>query len=151
MNAVVHFEIYARDAEKLAKFYSSLFDWTIEAMPGMDYHYVKTTDTDAKGMPTQPGASMAGWSYARPVMKIRVDQLRQRRLARPGRQTRAGSGRKVMKPRAPVPGMGWFAMLVDPQGNTSRCGRGIQTRSNKKGKGKWRGVGEGHVVSDVCS
>ena len=23
-----------------------------------------------------------------------------------------------MKPRAPVPGMGWFAMLVDPQGNS---------------------------------
>ena len=48
-NGVVHFEIYARDAEKLAKFYSSLFDWTIEAMPGMDYHYVKTVDTDAQG------------------------------------------------------------------------------------------------------
>ena len=29
-NGVVHFEIYARDAEKLAKFYSSVFDWTIE-------------------------------------------------------------------------------------------------------------------------
>ena len=55
-NGVVHFEIYARDAEKLAKFYSSLFDWTIEAMPGMDYHYVKTADTDAQGMPTQPGS-----------------------------------------------------------------------------------------------
>ena len=27
-------------------------------------------------------------------------------------------GAKVMKPRAPVPGMGWFAMLVDPQGNS---------------------------------
>ncbi|MGE5617198.1 MAG: hypothetical protein ACM3X5_09800, partial [Bacillota bacterium] len=26
-------------------------------------------------------------------------------------------GAKVTKPRAPVPGMGWFAMLVDPQGN----------------------------------
>jgi len=50
-NGVVHFEIYARDAGKLASFYSSLFDWTIEAMPGMDYHYVKTTDTDEKGMP----------------------------------------------------------------------------------------------------
>jgi predicted enzyme related to lactoylglutathione lyase len=53
-NGVVHFEIYARDAEKLAKFYSTLFDWTIEATPGMDYRYVKTVETDAQGMPTKP-------------------------------------------------------------------------------------------------
>jgi predicted enzyme related to lactoylglutathione lyase len=26
-------------------------------------------------------------------------------------------GAKVTKPKAAVPGMGWFAMLVDPQGN----------------------------------
>ena len=26
-------------------------------------------------------------------------------------------GAKITKGRAPVPGMGWFAMLVDPQGN----------------------------------
>ena len=65
-NGVVHFEIYARDAEKLAKFYSSLFDWTIEAMPGMDYHYVKTVDTDDKGMPTQPG-SINGGLVVRPA------------------------------------------------------------------------------------
>ena len=59
-NGVVHFEIYARDAEKLAKFYSSLFDWTIEAMPGMDYRYVKTVETDAQGMPTKPGGINGG-------------------------------------------------------------------------------------------
>jgi predicted enzyme related to lactoylglutathione lyase len=26
-------------------------------------------------------------------------------------------GAKVTKPKAAVPGMGWFAMLTDPQGN----------------------------------
>ena len=59
-NPVVHFEIYAHDAKKLAQFYASLFDWSI-----------------AQNL-----------------------------------------GATVMKPRAPVPGMGWFAMLVDPQGNS---------------------------------
>jgi uncharacterized protein len=59
-NPVVHFEIYARDANKLAQFYSSLFDWSIEAMPGMDYHYVKTVDTDEKGTPTKPGGIKGG-------------------------------------------------------------------------------------------
>ena len=118
-NGVVHFEIYARDAEKLAKFYSSLFDWSIEAMPGMDYHYVKTVDTDAQGMPTQPG-SINGGLIVRPagfddpgwINYVNVESLD------PAVTRAQDLGAKVMKPRAPVPGMGWFAMLVDPQGNS---------------------------------
>ena len=117
-NGVVHFEIYAKDAEKLAKFYSTLFDWTIEAMPNMDYHYVKTTDTDEKGTPTNPGA-INGGLVVRPagfedrgwINYINVDVL-------DTAVTRAQDlGAKVMKPRTAVPGMGWFAMLTDPQGN----------------------------------
>jgi uncharacterized protein len=118
-NGVVHFEIYARDAEKLAKFYSSVFDWTIEAMPGMDYHYVKTVDTDEKGTPTQPGG-INGGLLVRPagfedrgwINYINVDALD------PAVRRAEDLGAKVMKPRAPVPGMGWFAMLTDPQGNS---------------------------------
>ena len=118
-NGVVHFEIYARDAEKLAKFYSSVFDWTIEAMPGMDYYYVKTADTDAQGMPTQPG-SINGGLVVRPagfedpgwVNYVNVESLD------PAVKRAQDLGARVMKPRAPVPGMGWFAMLVDPQGNS---------------------------------
>lgn len=118
-NGVVHFEIYARDAAKLVKFYSTLFDWTIEAVPGMDYHYVKTVDTDAQGMPTQPG-SINGGLMVRPagfedpgwVNYVNVESLD------PAVKRAQDLGAKVMKPRAPVPGMGWFAMLVDPQGNS---------------------------------
>ena len=118
-NPVVHFEIYARDAEKLAKFYSTLFDWSIEAMPGMDYHYVKTVDTDEKGMATQPGG-INGGLLVRPagfedrgwINYINVDSLDEA-------VTRAQDlGARVMKKREAVPGRGWFAMLVDPQGNS---------------------------------
>ena len=118
-NPVVHFEIYARDAEKLARFYSTLFDWTIEAMPGMDYHYVKTVDTDDNGMPTRPGG-INGGLLMRPagfddrgwINYINVDSLD------PAVRRAEELGAKVMKPRAAVPGMGWFAMLSDPQGNS---------------------------------
>jgi uncharacterized protein len=118
-NGVVHFEIYARDAEKLAKFYSSLFDWTIEAMPGMDYHYVKTVDTDDKRVPTQPG-SINGGLLVRPagfedpgwINYVNVESLD------PAVKRAQDLGANVMKPRTAVPGMGWFAMLVDPQGNS---------------------------------
>jgi uncharacterized protein len=118
-NGVVHFEIYARDAEKLAKFYSTLFDWTIEAMPGMDYHYVKTVDTDDKRVPTQPG-SINGGLLVRPagfedpgwINYVNVESLD------PAVKRAQDLGANVMKPRTAVPGMGWFAMLVDPQGNS---------------------------------
>ncbi|MGZ3636194.1 MAG: hypothetical protein ACXU9N_09310, partial [Syntrophales bacterium] len=58
-NAVVHFEIYADDPEKLRKFYTSLFDWSIDPIPGMDYWYIKTVETDAKGMSHRQAASTA--------------------------------------------------------------------------------------------
>lgn len=45
-NAVGHFEIYADDPDALTRFYTSLFDWSVEPMPGMDYRLVKTVETD---------------------------------------------------------------------------------------------------------
>lgn len=119
-NSVVHFEIYGEDSATLAKFYSSVFDWTIEPMPEMNYQYVKTVDTDEKGMPTQPGGINGGitvrpaglqrgggWISYTSVESLDASVKRAQDL-----------GAKVLNPRAPVPGMGWFAMLVDPQGNT---------------------------------
>ena len=54
-NSVVHFEIYADDPDALAKFYTSLFDWKVEPVPGMDYRMVQTTDTAAGGEPAVAG------------------------------------------------------------------------------------------------
>jgi hypothetical protein len=116
-NLVVHFEIYADDPDKLAKFYTTLFDWDIEPVPGMDYRMVNTVETDATRRPTQPGINggllkrPAGYSVSAPVNYVNVESLdtavkRAQEL-----------GAKVTKGRSAVPGMGWFAMLIDPQGN----------------------------------
>jgi uncharacterized protein len=119
-NSVAHFEIYADDPDKLQQFYTSLFDWTIERMPvpGMDYRLIKTVDTDAKGMPTQTGGingglmkRPAGYEGKAYVNYVNVESLD----ASVDRAQQLGA--KLMKGRAAVPGMGWFAMLVDPQGN----------------------------------
>ena len=32
-NTISHFEIYANDPDKLAKFYTDMFDWKITAVP----------------------------------------------------------------------------------------------------------------------
>jgi predicted enzyme related to lactoylglutathione lyase len=116
-NSVSHFEIYADDPGKLQTFYSSLFDWTFEAVPGMDYTFVKTVETGDRG-PTQPGGINGGmikrpdgFDVHAPVNYVNVESL-------DASVTKAQQlGARVTKPKAPVPGMGWFAMLTDPQGN----------------------------------
>ena len=117
-NSVAHFEIYADDPDKLQQFYTSVFDWSFEAVPGMDYRFVKTIQTDEQGMPTQRGGinggmlkRPAGFTERAWVNYVNVESL-------DASVNRAqGLGAKVMKPRTAVPGMGWFAMLTDPQGN----------------------------------
>ncbi len=117
-NPVVHFEIYADDPDKLGKFYTRLFDWTLVPVPGMDYTVVRTVETDEKGMPLQAGGingglmkrpagsgSLAGVNYVL-VESVDTSVARAREL-----------GASVMRGKSPVPGMGWYAILVDPQGN----------------------------------
>ena len=117
-NHVAHFEIYANQPDKLGEFYSKLFDWTIEKVPGMDYAMVKTVDTSPEGMPPQPGGINGGIAR-RPdgyndhawINYVNVDSL--------GNSIERAEqlGAKLMKGKQPVPGMGWFAMLTDPEGN----------------------------------
>ena len=117
-NSVSHFEIYADDPGKLQTFYASLFDWTFETVPGMDYTFVKTVDTDESRRTTQPGGINGGmikrpegYNVHAPVNYVNVESV-------DASVTKAQQlGAKVTKPKAAVPGMGWFAMLTDPQGN----------------------------------
>jgi predicted enzyme related to lactoylglutathione lyase len=117
-NSVAHFEIYTDDDSKLANFYTSLFDWSVNPIPGMNYNWVKTVDTDDNGMPTQPGG-INGGMMTRPqgynargwMTYVNVESV-------DGSVKRAQElGAKVMKGKSAVPNMGWFAMLVDPEGN----------------------------------
>jgi uncharacterized protein len=120
-NPVVHFELYADEPERLAKFYGSLFDWKIEktdAAAGVDYRMVRTVDTDDQGRPTGSTAGINGGIAKRPpgftgqvVNYVGVDSL-------DGALERAQKlGAKVSRGRSAVPSMGWFAILSDPEGN----------------------------------
>ncbi len=116
-NAVVHFEIYADDPDKLAKFYTSLFDWTIDPTQGMDYWYIKTVETGADGRPTQAGGINGGLMKRPPgyegswINYVNVESIEES-VARAEKL-----GGKLMKGKTPVPGIGWFAILTDPQRN----------------------------------
>lgn len=115
-NPVVHFEIYADDLDALQTFYTGLFDWTVEPVPGMDYRIIRTVESDAEGMPIQPGG-IGGGMMKRPadapgtINYVNVESMDT--MLEHARSL----GATVIKHRTAVPGMGWFAILTDPQGN----------------------------------
>ncbi len=116
-NPVAHFEIYADNPEKLAGFYRELFGWQIAAVPGMEYWLVQTVPSDAQGTPTVPGG-INGGLMKRPMPDARnwlnyvsvasIDQTLGKAQA---------TGAAVLRPKSAVPGVGWFAVLADPEMN----------------------------------
>jgi predicted enzyme related to lactoylglutathione lyase len=119
MNSVVHFEIPASDPDKLSDFYTQLFGWHIDKMDmggGYIYYMASTTETTPEGMPKNPGAINVG-IYARtsesdrPMNYVDVPDI-DAFIAKA-----QGLGSKVLTPKMPIHGMGWYAQLEDPQGN----------------------------------
>ena len=115
-HTVVHFEIPADQPERAVKFYRELFGWKVEHMGGpMDYWLVQTVPSGADGRPTEPGVNggvmrrmMPGQT---PVNYIGVENVDE--FARKAERL----GAKVVLPKTPVPGMGWFSQLTDTEGN----------------------------------
>jgi predicted enzyme related to lactoylglutathione lyase len=117
-HTIVHFEIPAEDPETLNKFYNELFDWNVVKMPmgdGMDYYVLQTVPTDDQGMVKEPGVNGGLMKRMapdqRPINYIGVESVADY-------VTKAKKlGATILMDKSPVPGMGWFAQLVDPQGN----------------------------------
>lgn len=119
MNGVVHFEIPAADPDKLCEFYTQLFGWQINKMEmgdGSAYYMASTVETGEDGMPSTPGA-INGGIYARsseaerPINYVDVPDIDA------FIKKAEGLGAKVLAPKMPIPGMGWSAQMIDPQGN----------------------------------
>lgn len=113
---VVHFEIPARDLEKLKAFYEGLFGWKIEKAPGpIDYWTIETIPVDEKGEPIRQGVN--GGMYRKEtenqvcVNYISVDNIDAtlEKLVELG-------GSKVGE-KQEVHGVGYVATGKDPEGN----------------------------------
>jgi len=110
VQTIVHFEIPASDAEKLARFYSTVFGWKIEKapMPGMDYWLITTGPR---------GKSVGGGMYRktspddRPRNFVLVEKIDPAIAA-----FKAAGGSEVVG-KMEVPGMGWSFIGSDPEGN----------------------------------
>ena len=118
-HGVVHFEIPADDPDKLSSFYSSLFDWNIQKVPmgdGSDYYIVSTVATNEQGMPTEPGA-INGGLYKRQAPDNKAINYVNVESVDEYLKKAEGLGAKVVTAKMPIPGMGFFAHIADPQGN----------------------------------
>jgi predicted enzyme related to lactoylglutathione lyase len=116
-STIVHFEIPADNTERAAKFYREMFGWKIEKWdnPNFEYWMVQTVETDEKGMPIGRGVNGGlmprMYPSQQPVNYIAVSSVDEA-VAKAQKL-----GAKVMMGKTPVPGMGWFAQLTDPEGN----------------------------------
>jgi len=115
-HTIVHFEIPADDVEKLRKFYTKLFGWKIERLPGpMEYWEIETVPVDKKGKLLRPGVNggMIKRQHPghRPVNYVAVESVED------SIKKIEALGGKVLMPTTEIPGIGWWALALDPEGN----------------------------------
>ena len=109
-HTVVHFEIPAEDPEKISSFYSDLFGWKIEKGQGpTEYWLVRTFAEGQQGV--NGGIFRKDSPQLQPVNYIGVESVEEY-----SKRAEAVGG-KVVFAKSPVPQQGWFAQLLDPEGN----------------------------------
>ncbi|PVX26790.1 MAG: glyoxalase [Candidatus Bathyarchaeum sp.] len=115
-NTIVHFDIPAKDLEKLKTFYSKLFNWKIYRAPGpIDYWMIETVPVDANGMAVRPGVNGGMYKKDSPELKpvnyILIEDIDEYI------QKIKQLGGTITQPKQEVTGVGWIASAVDPEGN----------------------------------
>ena len=112
MATIVHFDVPAEDIQRAKIFYEKLFEWKIEPVPGpMEYYNILTKDENGKesigggmgkrGQPEQKITNYIGVSSVDEYIK-KVQDL----------------GGKIIMPKTTIPGFGYLATFLDPEGNT---------------------------------
>lgn len=110
MNRVVHFDIYADDPDRAVNFYKSVFGWKTEKWTGgMDYWLITT------GPDNEPGINGGIGKRQDPTDHI-TNTVDVASLKETEAKVTAAGG-KVLQPRMPIPGIGWFALCADSEGN----------------------------------
>lgn len=106
---VAHFEFSAKDPNKLRSFFTQLFGWGTEEYPDMGYTMLQTATKD--GINGGLGAASAELPPGLAIY-VRVESV-------DGSldQARALGARAVLQEPHDIPGIGRFAMFLDPEGN----------------------------------
>lgn len=108
-HSVVHLEIPADDVDRAKSFYTQLFGWQFSTSPEYEGYWTVDVGEEEAGhgigmMARQaPEHRLINYHQVESVAEYaaRVEEL----------------GGKVIMPKSPVPGMGWFAQCLDTEGN----------------------------------
>lgn len=112
MAKFMHFDLPADDLERAKRFYSELFEWKFNKLPGpMEYYFIETSDENGdkglaggmgkRGAPDQKITNYIGVDSVDEYVK-KVEEY----------------GGKVLRPKMAVPGFGYLAVCMDTEGNT---------------------------------
>ena len=111
MSTITHFMVPADDIGRAKNFYTNLFGWKIEKLPGpMEYYEINTSSGDEKGInggmakkenPQQPITNYIDVSSMDEYL-AKVEKL----------------GGKVILPKTAVPNIGYTAVCLDTENNT---------------------------------
>ena len=107
---IVWFEIPADDMARAKKFYNSLFGWKIKAFPTMkDYWHIDTGGADA----SPDGGMMKRLDKNQHIVNYILVPSVEKAMAKVKKL-----GGDICVPRTAVPGMGFFPVCMDTEGNT---------------------------------
>ena len=107
IGTVCFIEIPADDLETLKDFYGEMFDWKFEKSPSAFSYYMVDMGPDMPkgGITARQDREHALVNYVK-VESVMAAQEKAEKL-----------GAKVVVPNRAIPGIGWYAVLLDPQGN----------------------------------
>lgn len=108
----IHFELYADDPERAAKFYADIFDWSVEQWQGETGPVYWLLTTGAESVPGINGDIQGRSDPAAATTIIlavsSVDDYAAGIVA---------AGGSVLRPKFAVPGIGYAAYFRDTEGN----------------------------------
>jgi predicted enzyme related to lactoylglutathione lyase len=106
----IHFDLTVDNPERAMKFYRDTFGWKFEKWDGpLEYWMVTTGDEKEPGI--NGGLSKKGESGMPSMNTIGVPSV-----DRFSKKIQDNGG-KVLMPKTPIPGVGWFATCQDTEGN----------------------------------
>jgi predicted enzyme related to lactoylglutathione lyase len=107
---LVHFMIPAEDPGRISGFYHDVLDWTIEPLSPEFPDYLAITTSDREG--AVAGGMMKKMAPEQGLLNYYlVDDLEEYNA-----KVR-GNGGQVAVEKMPVPGIGYFSVCLDPEGN----------------------------------
>ncbi len=114
MPRVIHFEIVADNPERAMKFYKEVFGWEFNKWDGpQDYWLVKTGEDSQPGInggltpKTNQGSGNTGGRITNSIDVPSIDEFSNKISM---------EGGKVLSPKVPIPGVGYFAICEDTEG-----------------------------------